>query len=155
MAAEVPKAGVAFLLTQLGTQAAAKFAERVGALNLTPPQVGMLRMIAAQPGLSQQTLAGNLGMLPSKVVTFVDDLEGRGLVTRTRSTRDRRVHELSLTEEGTELLDKLRAVAAAHETDFCEALDADERSRLQALLERLAESHGLAPGVHPGYRTIR
>lgn len=153
--AEIPKTGVAFLLTQLGTQAATKFAERVGALGLTPPQVGMLRMIATRPGLSQQTLAGNLGMLPSKVVTFVDDLEGRGLVTRTRSTRDRRVHELTLTEEGTELLDKIRAVAAEHEAGFCQALDTDERARLQALLERLTESHGLAPGVHPGYRTIR
>jgi DNA-binding MarR family transcriptional regulator len=155
VAAETPKTGVAFLLTQLGTHAAMKFGTRVADLDLTPPQVGMLRMIATQPGLSQQALAGNLGMLPSKVVSFVDDLEGRGLVTRTRSTRDRRVHELTLTDEGTELLGKIRSVAAEHEADFCQALDADEHSRLLDLLSRLAESHDLTPGVHPGYRTIR
>ncbi|MFI0470581.1 MarR family winged helix-turn-helix transcriptional regulator [Saccharopolyspora sp. 5N102] len=155
MAADLPAPGVSFLLTQLGAHATAKFAARVGELDLTPPQVGMLRMIAAQPGLSQQALAGNLGMLPSKVVTFVDELEGRGLITRTRSTRDRRVHELTLTEAGTELLGEVHAVAAEHEADFCQALDQDERARLKSLLERLANSHDLTPGVHPGYRTIR
>ncbi|SDY35692.1 DNA-binding transcriptional regulator, MarR family [Saccharopolyspora shandongensis] len=155
MAADLPAPGVSFLLTQLGTHAAAKFAARVGELDLTPPQVGMLRMIAAKPGLSQQALAGHLGMLPSKVVAFVDELEGRGLVTRTRSSRDRRVHELALTEEGTELLGDVHAVANEHEADFCRALDQDDRTRLKALLERLANSHGLTPGVHPGYRTIR
>ncbi|MBB5154577.1 MarR family winged helix-turn-helix transcriptional regulator [Saccharopolyspora phatthalungensis] len=155
MAAEIPRPGVAFLLTQLGTHAAMEFGGRVGALDLTPPQVGMLRMIAARPGLSQQALAGALGMLPSKVVSFVDDLEDRGLVTRTRSTRDRRVHELTLTPQGTELLGKVRAITATHEADFCQALDPDDYARLHTLLERLAESHGLTPGVHPGYRTIR
>jgi DNA-binding MarR family transcriptional regulator len=150
VAAETPEPGVAFLLTQLGKHAATKFGARVAALDLTPPQVGMLRMIATRPGLSQQALAGNLGMLPSKVVSLVDDLEGRGLVTRTRSTRDRRAHELTLTDEGTELLDKIRSVAAEHEADFCQALDSNERARLLDLLSRLAESHDLTPGVHPG-----
>jgi peptide subunit release factor 1 (eRF1) len=31
-------------------------------------------------------------------------------------------------------------------------LDADERAQLRELLERLAVRHGLATGVHPGYR---
>ncbi|MCI2421181.1 MarR family transcriptional regulator [Saccharopolyspora sp. K220] len=155
MAAELPKTGVAFLLVQLGKHAAMKFGARVGALDLTPPQVGMLRMIAAQPGLSQQALAGRLGMLPSKVVSFIDDLEGRGLVTRTRSSRDRRVYELTLTTEGTELLGEIQSVAAEHEADFCQALSAAEHAQLLDLLRRLADSHDLPPGIHPGYRDIR
>ncbi|WP_229680212.1 MarR family winged helix-turn-helix transcriptional regulator [Saccharopolyspora thermophila] len=155
MPAELPPVGAAFLLTQLGTHAAMKFAERVSALDLTPPQVGVLRMIAGQPGLSQQNLAERLGMLPSKVVAFVDELEGRSLVTRTRSTRDRRVYELTLTEEGTELMAEIRSVAAEHEADFCRALTPDEHAQLRALLTRVAESHDLTPGVHPGYRIIR
>jgi DNA-binding MarR family transcriptional regulator len=147
--------GVAFLLTQLGTHAAGQFAERVAALELTPPQVGMLRMIGLEPGLSQQALSGRLGLLPSKVVSFVDDLEGRGLVARTRSSRDRRVYELTLTGEGEELLRKIRAISAEHESQFCQPLDAEEREQLGSLLRRIAETHGLTPGVHPGYRHIR
>ncbi|RKT84841.1 DNA-binding transcriptional regulator, MarR family [Saccharopolyspora antimicrobica] len=153
MAAESP--GIAFLLSQLGAHAATQFGARVEELGLTPPLVGVLRMISAQPGLSQQQLAGELGLLPSKVVAFVDDLERRGLVTRTRGTRDRRVQHLTLTTEGTELLGEAIEAGAQHEDAFCQALAPDERAQLKALLERLARSHELAPGVHPGYRWIR
>ncbi|WP_246155317.1 MarR family winged helix-turn-helix transcriptional regulator [Saccharopolyspora hirsuta] len=147
--------GIAFLLSQLGAHAAMQFGARVEELALTPPLVGVLRMISARPGLSQQQLARELGLLPSKVVTFVDDLERRGLVTRTRGTRDRRVQHLTLTPEGTELLEEVRAVIAQHEAAFCQALDPGERAQLKAFLERLASSHQLTPGVHPGYRALR
>lgn len=150
-----PRFGTAFLLTQLGTFAAGRFAERIGSLELTPPQVGMMRLISSEPGLSQQALAERLGLLPSKVVSFVDDLEGRGLVARARGTRDRRVYELSLTEQGERLMREVRSVSAQHDAELCEPLDADERDQLRSLLARLAESHGLTPGVHPGYRHIR
>ncbi|MER7013212.1 MarR family winged helix-turn-helix transcriptional regulator [Saccharopolyspora sp. NPDC000359] len=153
MAAE--SMGIGFLLSQLGAHAAAQFGTRVEALGLTPPLVGVLRMISVQPGLSQQQLAGELGLLPSRVVAFVDELEDRGLVTRTRGTRDRRVQHLTLTSGGTALLEEVRSVAAEHEAAFFEALGPDERAQLEDFLERLARSHQLTPGVHPGYRTLR
>src|SRR6185437_4216470 len=37
---DVPVAGSAFLLTQIGTHAAEEFAARVAGLDLTPPQAG-------------------------------------------------------------------------------------------------------------------
>jgi DNA-binding MarR family transcriptional regulator len=146
--------GTAFLLTQLGTYAATRFAERVAELDLTPPQVGMLRMINAQPGLSQQALASHLGLLPSKVVSFVDELEGRELVTRTRSERDRRVYELTLTEQGKALMSDIGKLAAEHDAEISAELDDNQRSQLAELLGRLAEHHNITPGVHPGYRKI-
>ncbi|MDA3649156.1 MarR family winged helix-turn-helix transcriptional regulator [Saccharopolyspora indica] len=152
MAADSP--GIAFLLSQLGAHAATQFGARVEELGLTPPLVGVLRMISVRPGLSQQQLAGELGLLPSKVVAFVDDLERRGLVTRTRGTRDRRVQHLALTAEGTELLGEALEVAARHEDAFCLALTPEERAQLQALLEHLARSHELTPGAH-GHRRMR
>lgn len=144
----------AFLLTQLGTHAANQFAERVGELGLTPPQVGILAMIDSRPGLSQQALAGELGLLPSKVVSFIDQFESRGLVTRTRGTMDRRVYELRLTEDGAALLRRARAVADAHEAAFFATLDPEEHDTLRALLRRLSSEHGLAAGIHPGYRNL-
>ncbi len=147
--------GIAFLLTQLGTHATMKFAERVGALDLTPPQVGLLRMTSTEPGLSQQALAGRLGLLPSKVVSFVDELEDRELVARTRSARDRRVYELSLTGKGERLLREVWSTISTHEDELCGSLAPEERHQLAGLLRRLAEENGLTPGVHPGYRTIR
>src|SRR5687767_3665107 len=75
-------AGLAFLLSQLGIYAAQQFSERVATLGLTPALAGLLRAIATTPGQSQQALARHLKIQPSRVVAFVDDLEGRGLIER-------------------------------------------------------------------------
>jgi DNA-binding MarR family transcriptional regulator len=146
--------GAAFLLTQIGTHAASRFAERVAQLGLTPPDVGLLRMIAGQPGRSQQSLAADLGVVPSRVVALIDNLDHKGLVERRRSTEDRRNYELHLTPEATRVMGEMRQLAAAHEDDICSALDDDQRAQLTTLLELIADQQGLTPGVHPGYRQL-
>ncbi|MFJ8164925.1 MarR family winged helix-turn-helix transcriptional regulator [Streptomyces sp. NPDC096136] len=144
--------GAAFLLAQIGAHAAARFAERVGHLGLVPADVGLLRMIAAQPGRSQRALAEELGVVPSRVVTLIDNLEGKDLVERRRSTEDRRNYELHLTAEGTRLLGAVSRAAATHEDALLAALDPEQRTHLSGLLARIAAEQGLTPGVHPGYR---
>jgi DNA-binding MarR family transcriptional regulator len=146
-----PRGGAAFLLAQVGAHAAGRFAERVGHLGLTPPDVGLLRMIAGQPGRSQRSLATDLGVVPSRVVTLIDNLDHKGLVERRRSTEDRRHHALHLSAEGHRVLDEVRQLASAHEDDICAALDRDQRAQLTALLELVVGQQGLTPGVHPGY----
>lgn len=147
-------AGAAFLLAQLGAHAAAKFAERIGRHDLTPPQAGILRMLRGNPRISQQQLAERLGILPSRVVAFVDDLERLGLVQRARDDTDRRRNALQLTNAGRAALEAIGRVARAHEADLCAGLTDTEREKLIALLGRIAEQQGLTPGVHPGYRTV-
>ncbi|CUU53631.1 DNA-binding transcriptional regulator, MarR family [Parafrankia irregularis] len=144
--------GVAFLLAQLGAHAAARFADRVAELDLTPAQAGLLRMIAVSPGLSQQTYAARLGTPPSRFVVLVDTLQGRNLVERRRGSPDRRSYALHLTGDGERLMGEMGAVGMAHEGDLCAALTASERSALRGMLARIAEQQGLTPGVHPGYR---
>jgi DNA-binding MarR family transcriptional regulator len=146
--------GAAFLLAQLGAHAAGRYAVRVAELELDPAQTGVLHLIAREPGRSQQALADRLGVAPSRVVALVDGLETRGLLERRRSTTDRRTYELHLTGEGQVLLQRLRAVAKAHEDDVTTALSAGERLLLVELLQRIADQQGLTPGVHPGYRKL-
>lgn len=146
--------GSAFLLAQLGSYAATRFAERIADLDLTPPQAGLLRAIAAGPGQSQQALARLLGTPPSRLVALVDGLDERGLVERRRNPDDRRLHALHLTAAGDALLARIGEVARAHDDAMCAGLDPDDRAALRTLLSRLAEHHGLTPGVHPGYRRL-
>ncbi|TDD84064.1 MarR family transcriptional regulator [Actinomadura darangshiensis] len=147
--------GVAFLLAQLGAHGAARFAERIAELDLTPPQAGLLRMLAGAPGRSQRELAGRLGMPPSRFVPFADELEERGLIERRRNPGDRRLYALYLTEKGFALLAGLAEAGAAHEKEMCQALSDDEHRQVKALLERMAEQQGLGRGVHPGYRGVK
>ncbi|WP_243726968.1 MarR family winged helix-turn-helix transcriptional regulator [Actinocrispum wychmicini] len=144
--------GVAFLLAQLGAHAANRFAERIGELGLTPVDVGLLRMIAVEPGRSQQSLAAELGVVPSRVTALIDPLDRAGLVERRRSKEDRRNYELHLTDKAGEVMAGIRQVATAHEGEICTALTDLQRTHLMGLLELIADQQGLTPGVHPGYR---
>jgi DNA-binding MarR family transcriptional regulator len=146
--------GVAFLLAQLGAHAAGAFAERVRTLGLTPPQAGVLRRLGQFPGQSQRGLADALGMHAPRLVVLIDDLEGRGLVTRARDPDDRRNYAISLTDKGSRALAKLAEVAREHELTITAALDDPERAQLRELLGRLAEEQELLPGVHPGFRRL-
>ena len=85
-----PCDGLAFLLSQVGAHASARFAERLEPLGLKPPHAGILRVIEQADGLSQQALGEKLGMFPSRLVAVLDELEERGLVERRDSPTDRR-----------------------------------------------------------------
>src|SRR5690625_4904535 len=99
-----PRAGNAFLLTQIGTHAAQAFATRLAALDLTPPQAGLLRAIHHTPGRSQQALAEHMGTPPTRLVALVDGLEQRRLVQRRRNPDDRRLYAVHLTDDGQAIL---------------------------------------------------
>lgn len=145
---------LAFSLAQVGGLAAQRFAQRLAPLGLTPPQAGLLRAVAAEPGRSQQTLAAELELLPSRLVALLDELETDGLVERRRNLRDRRQYALHLTPAGVERLSQIGRVAQEHGRDLLAPLDAEERKTLGQLLDRLSAYHQLASGVHPGYRTL-
>lgn len=147
--------GAGFLISQLGSHAATAFAASVAPLGLTPPHVGLLRSIAVAPGRSQQLLADEFGMLASRMVMYVDDLEQRGLVERRRDDHDRRVHLLHLTATGEELMRELAAVGAQAERRLLRSLSTEERKQLALLLRRVADDQGLRPGIHPGYGRLR
>jgi DNA-binding MarR family transcriptional regulator len=135
----------------VGAQAAGRFAERLRELELAPPHAGTLRAIATNPGRSQQQLAALLGMVPSRLVPLLDELEGRGLVERRDHPEDRRLYSLHITDKGADTMQAIARIARAHDDDVCAPLDAAERELLARLLARIADAQKLMPGVHPGF----
>jgi DNA-binding MarR family transcriptional regulator len=148
------RSGVAFLLAQLGAHAAGRFGERLSGLGLAPPDAGVMKKIASSPGISQQALAEHLGVMPSRMVALIDELEGKKLVDRVSSPEDRRMYALRLTARGQQVVAEIGRIALEHERDLCSALTEKERETLAALCSRIATHQGLTPGVHPGYRTL-
>ena len=146
--------GVAFLLSQLGHRSASVFADLIASIDLTPPHSGILRLIAAEPGQSQQALSGQLGLLPSRVVAYVDELEDRGYVERRRNPDDRRLHALYLTASGKKVMSKIGELARQHDRMLTAGLDIEQRDTLRRLLAIIAERQGLTPHVHPGFRAL-
>jgi DNA-binding MarR family transcriptional regulator len=144
----------AFLLAQLGAHAASQFAERLGVLEIAPADAGILRLLRAEAGLSQQELAARLQIHPDRLVAILDNLEKRGLVERRANPDDRRLYSLHLTQAGGEALEKIGNVARKHQDALLSSITLDERNTLAALLLRIADQRGLVWGVHPGYQRL-
>ena len=151
---ELKKDQAAFLLAQVGAHAAAQFAERLGVLELTPPDAGILRMLRKAGGISQQELSARLRIHPSRLVAILDNLEKRKLVERNPNPEDRRLYSLALTAQGDEILERIGRVAREHQDALLASLSESERTKFAEMLQRIADAHGLARGVHPGYQRM-
>ena len=145
---------VAFLLSQVGGRSAQEFARLLEPLQLTPPDAGILRIVRMQEGISQQNLAKELHMHPSRLVALIDALEEKGLVTREPHATDRRLYCLRLTARGQGLLQSMMGLTREHNRVMCAGLSSEESAQLESLLQKVAAGLGLAPGVHPGYRDL-
>jgi DNA-binding MarR family transcriptional regulator len=123
------------------------FARTVGAAeDITPGLLGMLQVIAANPGLGQSRLAETMEVDRSTIVKVVDQLEGRGLIRRDPSPTDKRSHCLHLTPQGAETLARIEERVRAHEDEFTRCLTEDERHFLTRLLARLHQADDAARG---------
>lgn len=107
-------------------------------VDITPALFGMLQVIAANPGLTPSGLAEVMEVDRSAIVKVVNQLEERGLISRTPSPHDGRSHCLPLTEHGRAALARMEALVMAHEDEFTNVLTAEERATLIRLLDRLS-----------------
>jgi DNA-binding MarR family transcriptional regulator len=142
---------VGFLLRQLGFHSTMRFAEQLATIQLTPPHAGILRAIAAEPGRSQQALSAYLGLVPGRLVGYLDELEERRYIERRRNSGDRRWNAIHLTAEGKKLMRKISCFARQHEDQLTAGLDPEKCRALRNLLATVAQQQGLTPQVHPGY----
>jgi DNA-binding MarR family transcriptional regulator len=148
----IGSASPAFLIAQVGAHAASQFAERLAKEKLAPRHAGILRILNSTPAITQQKLATILGMVPSRLVVFVDEMEERGLIERRENPDDRRRYALHITEKGRSTLKTIARVSREHSRALFVAISEDEQRQLATLLQRIADQQGLTRGVHPGYR---
>ena len=71
-----------------------------------------LRLLWEQDGLTQREISQELGLTPPTTVAAMDNLEGKGLIKRSRNTEDRRKVNIYLTKRGRDLEGKLRPRAS-------------------------------------------
>jgi DNA-binding MarR family transcriptional regulator len=103
-------------------------------LGITPAQFSVLRVIGANPGISQVRVAEALAIERARLVQMIDSLESAGHVGRTRSATDRRSHALRLTEAGEALVEQTQAPLEAHERNIVARIGASEKEELRRIL---------------------
>jgi len=102
-------------------------------------QFAILTLIGQNPGASQSSVSGALGIQKANFVTTIADLERRGFVTRRRSAADGRTYALELTSRGRRVLERAAELQSVHEARVTARLGARGREQLLELLGRLSE----------------
>ena len=103
-------------------------------LAITPAQFSVLRVVAANPGLSQVRVAQAVGIERARLVQMIDSLEAEGHVARSRSATDRRSHELHLTAGGAALLERAQGAVEAHDRNVAARIGAKDKEELLRIL---------------------
>ena len=131
-----------FLLSWNGQRMAFEFAKAMAPLGLKPPHFGVMTLIDAHPGSTQQELVTGSLIDPSSMVAVIDELEGMGLAERRRHPDDRRKHAVHLTARGRRKLERAREAAIQMARDVFAPLEPEELETLRRLLRKLAGVEG-------------
>jgi len=103
-------------------------------------QVSMLAALRDQGELPQITLCDMMRTTQNTVVTWLNELEDAGYVSRMRDSADRRKHNVALTPKGIAALERAETELRRLEDEVLSGLNADERTQLRRLLAKALES---------------
>ncbi|MBF8192951.1 MarR family transcriptional regulator [Nonomuraea sp. K274] len=129
-----------YLLMRLGDVARLRTEEELARWDITGKE---LRVLAYAHGaaMSQRDLTTLARMDRTTMTAVINRLEERGRVQRVRNPADRRKYLITITEEGTRLVEEALAHMAEVEAGLLGPLTPIERSLLNNMVTRLFAAH--------------
>jgi len=127
---------IGFRIRRIQNQLSRAFAERIHRKEVRPGLFSALALISANPGISQITLAREVGFNVTTVVILLDTLETLKWAERRRAA-DRRRSALFVTKSGEKALASLRDRAIANEAKIRAALSDAELDQFFDLLDKV------------------
>jgi homoprotocatechuate degradation regulator HpaR len=113
---------------------------------LTEQQWRVLRVLWETDDVTIKDLADFTLIAAPSLVGIVDRLERDGLVTRQRSTTDRRKVNVLVTTAGSELEDRIMPRVASAYVELKQSVDAETWSQVLVGLQRIAVQRGVERG---------
>jgi DNA-binding MarR family transcriptional regulator len=141
---------VGYLMRQALVAFSRRADRELRALDMTGLQVLPLLLIAKQRCRTAAALARNTGNDPGATTRMLDRLQAKGLVSRARTTADRRQQVLELTPAGAALAAQMPAAMTRTHNALLEGFSADDIAQLKSLLRRIvARGDALAAAEPP------
>jgi DNA-binding MarR family transcriptional regulator len=124
------------------------FEKRLQAHRITRGAYAVLSAIHHDNKATPAELANFLGVDGAAVTRNLDRMEEHGLVRRTRSATDRRSIDISLTREGTRVVQHGRADSMATNKKFTQGLTEAEIEKLRSAIQTmLANANDAVPDI--------
>jgi len=128
---------ISFLLYRNAITASALADEMLGELGLTARAVGILTMVLEREPMTQRALGASIGVDKSTMVGLLDELEGKGLVRRSRHPQDRRAFMIEPTDAGIAAQKRALQLLDRCEKRYLKVLSRSEQDQLRKMLARL------------------
>jgi DNA-binding MarR family transcriptional regulator len=107
-------------------------------VDLTGPQLTVLKMLEGVGDLSLSALSERIRAQNSTVTGIIDRMEREGLVVRARSTEDRRVVHIRLTDKGAKIASAIAVEPMEVFRTALQSLSAGETRDLLRILTKIA-----------------
>jgi DNA-binding MarR family transcriptional regulator len=127
------------MLAMLGQEAMRRLRDAHTADDLSPRQFHLLGLLHDRGAIGQGELGQAMRIDPSVLVTLLNPLEERGLLSRERDRADRRCHVVTLTTAGAAQLERSAEAQREAEEAFFAGFDDDRREQLRELLISLRD----------------
>ena len=116
--------------------------KRLAPLEMSAAQWIIVANLAAGPGepKSAADLCKVISYDAGAMTRMLDRLEAKGLIRRTRSSQDRRLLKLELTEEGRAAYPRMREIVMNVANRFLHGFSKTEARQLENLLNRMLEN---------------
>jgi DNA-binding MarR family transcriptional regulator len=98
-----------------------------------------LGYIRDHPGATQQELESAMFMDANSVVLMLNELEAARFSVRVRDPKDRRRHNVEITDAGRRAMEKADRARESLAQEVLAPLSAEERATLQKLIRRVLE----------------
>ena len=117
---------------------------QIGDLNLTVPQLMVLKELYSHPDVTLKELSERVGLAKSTVCGIVDRLEIHGDVVRVRDSEDRRTVKISLSPKVSELKDTISIIKKNYLAGLLKKVEPSEVEKIVCslrILNNLTEEH--------------
>ena len=133
---------IGYLLKRVRSMLSAAVEREIADHDVTYEQWGVLLMILKDRGDTAAMLARGMECDTGSMTRMLDRLEAKDLISRTRSTDDRRRVQLELTASGKRMAERLVAAIVKVLNRHLEGFSADELEVFKGFLRRMIANRG-------------
>jgi DNA-binding MarR family transcriptional regulator len=109
---------------------------------ITGPQMGVLRMIPPDSTISLSNIANKMGLHITTVEGIINRMQHRKFIKKQKSTKDKRVVEVSITEKGKRILKEAPNGAMGQFYRSLKKISDEEAQQIYQTLVRIVELYG-------------